>query len=422
MLVKRFSNGIEFAAEPVPSSSLAAIAIRFGAGSRYETPQSSGVAHFAEHMLFKGTAGRSSFDIASAFDRMGGYANAYTDKECIVVYCVVPAGGAADALDVMLDMTFNSCFGADEIEIEREVILNEIISSRDDAEEEGLDRTAEAVWGKNPIAQSTAGQEDSVSRLTRGAIRGWYQKHIARAPFTVFAAGNIDAPAFARALSRVTPRTPAAKALKKPAWNPGLHVIDSPFMQEQFFVMFPFSLPVSEKRFYALAVFNALAGDTMSSRLFRRLREQSGLCYTVFSYNVYFADCGFWCAYASSSKKNLASVAQGIAEELAALKNVGEEEIVTAQEHLCGEELISSEDMEYRMKRLMRNRAMGFPLRGTDETLALVRGIGKKDVEREMALLFAGARADVVYGPKLAAASRGKLAKILGEYTTSTVL
>jgi predicted Zn-dependent peptidase len=413
---RAFSNGISLTAEHVPSSALAAIALKFNAGSRRETPSNSGVTHFAEHMLFKGTQSRSSFDIASAFDRMGGYANAYTDKECVVVYCVVPADGALNALDIMLDMAFNSRFGGQEVEVEREVILSEIISSRDDAEEEALDRTAEAVWKKNSIALSVAGREESVSVLTRGKIYNWYKKYFALGEFSVFAAGNIDAAAFEKKLSRVSQRQKTAARFTTPAWNAGLHIIDSPFAQEQFFALFPFGGPVDEKRFYTLAVFNALAGDTMSSRLFRRLREQSGLCYTVFSYNVFFSDCGFWCVYVSASKKNLLPVARGVEKELLALQNgVSEDEIATAREHLCGEELISSEDMEYRMKRLMRNRVFGFAPRGTRETLALIRSVSKKDVEREIDFLLAprpkSTRACVVYGPKLSPRARAELAK-----------
>jgi len=138
-------NGIELVTEQVDKSAVAAIALRFNTGSRYENPKNSGVSHFVEHMLFKGTSNRSSFDIATAFDSMGGYANAYTDKECVVVYCVVPADGVHSALEIMLDMVFNSTFGKAEIEVEREVIISEIISSHDDAEEEALDRTAEAL-------------------------------------------------------------------------------------------------------------------------------------------------------------------------------------------------------------------------------------------------------------------------------------
>ena len=414
---RAFSNGISLTAEQVPSSALAAIALKFNAGSRRETPANSGITHFVEHMLFKGTQSRSSFDIASAFDRMGGYVNAYTDKECVVVYCVVPAGGAEGALDIMLDMAFNSRFGGDEVEVEREVILSEIISSRDDAEEEALDRTAEAVWQKNSIALSVAGREESVAVLPRSKIYSWYKKYFALGEFSVFAAGNIDAAAFEKKLSCISRRQKTAALFKAPSWNAGLHIIDSPFTQEQFFALFPLGSAIDEKRFYTLAVFNALAGDTMSSRLFRRLREQSGLCYTVFSYNVFFSDCGFWCAYVSASKKNLLPVARGVEEELVSLQSgVSQDEIITAQEHLCGEELISSEDMEYRMKRLMRNRLFGFAPRGTRETLALIRSVSKKDVEREIDTLLSAhgkrSRACVVYGPKLSPRLRTSLQHI----------
>jgi predicted Zn-dependent peptidase len=357
-------------------------------------------------MLFKGTQSRSSFDLALAFDRMGGYANAYTDTECVVVYCVVPACSAAEALKIMLDMIFNSRFGGEEIEIEREVIISEIISARDDAEEEAVAKTAEAVWRKNSIALGVAGKEESVTNITRTQLLHWYKKYFTDSAFSVFAAGNINTGDLEKLLADVPGGTTLMPALKPPVWHKDFYSIPSPFMQEQYFVMVPFDFPVSEQRFYTLTVLNALAGDTMSSRLFRRLREQSGLCYTVYSYNVFFSDCGFWCAYVSSSKKNLARVARELALEFDALKTKGvtADEIFTAQEHLCGEELISSQDMEYRMKRLMRNSAMGFPLRNTEETLELIRNVSEQEVAVELEkLFFHSRRADVVFGPKPAA-------------------
>jgi predicted Zn-dependent peptidase len=413
---RALSNGVEFIGERVEASAIAAIALRFRAGSRYETAANSGISHFVEHLLFKGTERLSSFDIALAFDTMGGYANAYTDKECVVMYCVVPAAGAEKALETMLEMALHARFGEDEVELERGVILDEIVSSHDDAEEDALDKTAEAVWGKNSMALGAAGKEESVSALTRRQLFNWYKKHFAEGSLSVFAAGKFDTAALLGLLECLPARRLPPGRPKTPAWRAGFQVIPAPFLQEQFFVMFPVASPVSEKRFYALAALNALLGDTMSSRLFRRLREQSGLCYTVYSYNVFFSDCAFFTVYTSASKKNLLRIGREIAAEFAEIKagGIGAGEIAAAQEHLCGEEMISSEDMEYRMKRLMRNSALGFPLRGTEETLALIRAVTPASVTNEMqALLQPRSRADVVYGPKPAERARAILHSLM---------
>jgi predicted Zn-dependent peptidase len=405
-------NGVEFVAERVRGTRIAAIALRFKTGSRYESASNSGISHFVEHLLFKGTATRSSFDIALAFDTLGGYVNAYTDKECIVVYCVMPAEGAERALETMLDMALHSSLGKEEIELEREVILSEIITSHDDADEEALDKTSEVLWGKNSMALRVVGSEDTVSRLTGRQLRGWYDTYIARGSLSVFAAGSFNEEALRRLLEGLPPRKEPARRPRTPPWRSGFHAIPSPFSQELLFILFPIAAPVTEQRFYTLAVLNALLGDTISSRLFRRLREQSGLCYSVYSYNDFFSDCAFFSIYTSSARKNLPRIVGEISEEIDSLlsRGMGTEEIRAAQEHLCGEELISSEDMEYRVKGLMRNRARGFPYRTTGETLSLIRSVSPEDLAAEAARLFRPAfRADIVYGPKLSARVLKKL-------------
>ena len=143
---KTCSNGVTLIAEPIEAVRTAAIGFWFSCGSRYEKEGHRGVSHFAEHMLFKGTESRSAFDIAAAFDRMGGYANAFTEREQVCLYCVVPAVHAGDALDILCDMAENSVFPDAEIERERFVIESEITASLDDPEEAALDAVAEILW------------------------------------------------------------------------------------------------------------------------------------------------------------------------------------------------------------------------------------------------------------------------------------
>jgi predicted Zn-dependent peptidase len=244
----------------------------------------------------------------------------------------------------------------------------------------------------------------------------WYTEHFVHGELTICIAGNYDAAAVRTRIELMPLHTlPAGKRHfpnQIPAWKPGLNFITAPFRQEQFFVLFPLQYPVDEKTYYSLIVLNALTGDTMSSRLFQRLREKGGYCYSVYSFFSFYEDTGCWCAYASSAKRSSARILSDIRSELENLitGGVSEDEIDAAREHLCGEELIAAEDAEYRMKRLERNVSSGYPLRTTDETIACIRSVTEEDVIRCIRLLLVPARKSlVVYGPKLSDEERGRI-------------
>ena len=148
---------------------------------------------------------------------------------------------------------------------------------------------------------------------------------------------------------------------------------------------------------------NAIIGDTMSSRLFQALREKGGFCYNVYSFLTYYSDTACWCAYASASKKDSVRVANSLVLELKKLKEFGftQEELSAACEHLCGEEIIASEEMEYRMKRLFRNYSFGFAQRSPEETVDYLRNITKGKIEKIMDSLLDFSQANLlVYGTK----------------------
>jgi len=153
--------------EPIATSQTVAIGFWFSAGSRYETNGKHGISHFVEHMLFKGTKKRTCHDIAYEFDKMGGFINAFTEREQLCVYCVVPKKYCANSLKIIEDMVYNSVFLPDEVEKEREVIKSEIISCLDDPEESAIDKVISSIWKGNPMALSIAGSIEDVESLTR---------------------------------------------------------------------------------------------------------------------------------------------------------------------------------------------------------------------------------------------------------------
>ena len=423
--VSELSNNIVLITEPIATVKTVAIGFWFSAGSRYEKTDERGIAHFTEHMIFKGTKNRSAYEIACAFDRIGGNLNAFTEREQICLQCVVPSNYAEYALSVLCDMTENALINESDVDRERLVIENEIISSQDDPEEAALDAVMEAVFPDNPVSWNICGTVESVRSINAEKLRAWYEKFISGGELAVSIAGNFEAKSVRGVLEKCSQKrkntqcgcvnTERSKAFgARPVWNPGFHYVNAEFQQEQIMVLFPFETISDESSYYSWAVLNALVGDTMSSRLFQSLRENKGYCYNVYSFFTVCTDCGYWCAYASVPKSKAASACLEISREIQRIVSDGvlAGEIEAAREHLCGEEIILSEDIESRMKRLFRNYSYGFAQSDWSQTVERLRSVDNAALRKATVALFDGSRiAFVVYGPKLTEKQREKLEK-----------
>lgn len=406
------SNNVVLIMEPVATVKTAAVGFWFPVGSRHEGADQRGVTHFVEHLLFKGTATRSAFDIALAFDRIGGYLNAFTDRESLCLHCVVPANHLTKALEVMVDMVSNSLLEHKEIERERAVIQSEIVSSQDDPEETALDAASEAVWPGHPLAAPIAGSVEEVGRLSRQVLMDWYQSHIVRGPLVICAAGNVDGDFLLKVAENLPQRGVCAKNWlgvarsngwqgAGPVWNSGLQFKDAPFRQMQFFLQLPACPPVSARDYYCWAVANAVVGDTMSSRLFQKLREEGGYSYNVYSFMTHYSDTTCWCAYASAARKDSRKVVATLYRELNLLKEEGftPDELEAACQHVCGEEIIAAEDIDYRAKRLFRHHSLGFPQATTEEIVDLIHSLTTEEVAAALNKLLDFDKASLlVYG------------------------
>ncbi|MBO4440062.1 MAG: insulinase family protein [Spirochaetaceae bacterium] len=398
---RTLNNDIILITEPIASAKTVAIGFWFPVGSRFESDGCRGVTHFVEHMLFKRTSKMSAFDIACTFDRVGGYINAFTERDLMCLHATVPAEHIRQAVSVMCEMVADSVFNEDELEKERIVIESEIITSQDDPEEAAFDELYSVLFPEQDISEPIAGTVSDVERLTRDGIFSWYKENVAFGALTVSIAGNIEPDEVVPMLEKLEKRKPPKEILKKPEWNAAKKLVRAPFHQNQIFVAFPVKMPLTEKKSDCLTVLNAVIGDTMSSRLFQHLREKNGYCYSVYSFVTAFADCAFWCAYSSVAKKNTAVVLKELENELKKLcsGDISEMEIVAAKEHIVGEEIISSEDVEARMKRLARLYFSKFPLNVYTESIENIRALTKEELSAELLeLLDFSKETAVVYG------------------------
>ncbi len=397
--------------EPIASAKTVAIGFWFSVGSRYESSGNQGITHFVEHMLFKGTSNRSAFEIAVEFDKIGGYINAFTEREQMCVYCVVPCFYAKQALFVISQMVYDSTFLPSEVEKERTVIQSEIISSLDDPEEVAMDAVFSSIWKDNPIALNISGSVTDVESITRENLYDWYEKFIKSGPLTISIAGNFNQEEIYECVNKFPVRNNFENlpSLSIPNWNTGVDFINADFQQEQFFLLYKLDSNIDFKQSLILAILNAIIGDTMSSRLFQSLRENSGYCYNVYSFINLFKSCGFWCFYATSSKANCLNVAKNLINIVGDFfKNeISLQEINYAKQHLCGEEIMSSDDMEQRMKQMARFYFSGFNQYPQDEIIKLINEITFEDLYNCLIKIKTDLEKSlIIYGPKIKSADK----------------
>ncbi|NLK47027.1 MAG: insulinase family protein [Treponema sp.] len=398
---RTLNNNIVLITEPIDTAKTVSVGFWFPVGSRFETDKNRGVTHFVEHMLFKRTLKKTAFDIARAFDRIGGYINAFTERDLMCLHATVPSEHLEYTLSIMCEMVTDSVFAEEDIERERKVIESEIITSQDDPEEVAFDELYAVLFPNQGISESIAGSVNDVSLLTRNEIFNWYKDNVSLGALSVIICGNADIEKAALILENLEKRNLPLEILAKPEWAVSKKNIKAPFQQNQIFAAFPIKLPLTEKKINCLTVLNAVIGDTMSSRLFQRLREQNGYCYTVYSFITLFSDCAFWCAYASVAKKNTSIVLKELDNELKKLfsGDLNEMEIEAAKEHIVGEEIIASEDVELRMKRLARLHFSNFPLIVYTEFVKNIRSLSKEDLLFQLSeMLDFSKETIVVYG------------------------
>ncbi|MGH3443850.1 MAG: M16 family metallopeptidase, partial [Nocardioidaceae bacterium] len=286
-------GGLRVVTETMPGVRSASIGVWVGVGSRDESPQRSGASHFLEHLLFKGTPTRSALDLSVELDRVGGECNAFTAKEYTCFHARVLDDDLPLAVDVLGDMVTSSVLAAEDVEAEREVILDEIAMHDDDPDDVVQNLFAGKAWGSSPLGRPVAGTAESVAVLSRAQIARYYATQYTPANIVVAVAGNLDhtavvkmvRKAFSRggflADSGALPREPRQPRRAQRVTS-GSVTLERPFEQVNL-VLAVNGLVRTDERRYALGVLNAALGAGTSSRLFQEIREHRGLAYSVYS-------------------------------------------------------------------------------------------------------------------------------------------
>lgn len=375
--------GVRVVSETIPGVRSVALGVWIGVGSRYEDPPSSGLSHFLEHMLFKGTPTRSPSDIAAEFDALGGEVNAATGRDYTVLYTRVVDDLVDRAAPIVADMLRNPAFT--DLEQEREVVLEEIAMYEDDPQDLVHDLAAQAAFPRQPLGQPVIGTADVIGSVDRGLVAAHHRAHYTLDNIVVAAAGNITherALSLAETLLDDLPRRtdPAVAEAARPG-PPTVMIREKPTEQVHLCLTGP-GMSRDDPRRHANAVLDTLLGGSMSSRLFQEVRERRGLAYSVGSFAIGYAETGQIGVYVGTREDNLSVACEVIGAELRRIADepVPAEELERAKNHLKGRLVLSLESSGTRMNRIGRAHLFGSELLSVDELTARIEAVSADDV------------------------------------------
>jgi predicted Zn-dependent peptidase len=387
----------------MPGSRSVAVGAYVAVGGRDEPDEVAGASHFLEHLLFKGTDDRSARELAEAIDATGGEMNAYTSREHTAFYARVPAAHGAMAVDALADVLSRPALRPDEVDAEREVILEELAAAEDNPEDVAHMTLAEALFPEHPLGREVLGDEASIETMSRDDIArfhaGWYRP----ANLVLAAAGAVDHDELLAALDGFEGAGPggAAPARVAPSATPVAQVVVRHPVEQAHVVLGWRTPSQDDPDRYALAFANYVLGGGTASRLFQEVREERGLAYTVFSHVSLNVDCGALSVYAGTSPAKLPEVLSVIDGIVGSLRSSGptEREHRLALGFLEGSLELSQEDSGSRMARLGRDESARGEVVTLEEHLARLRAVTVDDVARVLRRILDGPRSLVAVGP-----------------------
>lgn len=350
-------NGVRIVAENIPFAHSAVIGIWIKSGSRYEDDTNRGVSHFIEHLLFKGTANRTAKQIAEELEALGGTLNAFTSKEYTCFYAKVLADHLPIAIDLLSDMLFNSNFAEEDIEKERNVVLEEIKMYEDTPDEYIHDLFVSNIWQKHALGYPVLGTTHSIGMMDKKVIKGFYEKHYTPTNTVIAIAGKVDCQEALAQLENAFGEWDTPKAILNQLMPPVAQTKDAFYPKETEQVHLCIGTPSiarGDERIYSMTVLNNVIGGGLSSRLFQTIREERGLVYSIFSYNASYMDAGLFSVYAGTGPATAIEVLNLIFQELKKIQHEGitKDELMRIQTQVRGNILLSSESMSNRMSRL----------------------------------------------------------------------
>ena len=396
-------NGLRLLTERMPHVRSVSIGVWLARGSRHEPESQSGIAHFVEHMLFKGTATRSAEDIAQTIDSIGGQMDAFTAKEYASYYIKVLDEHLPLAVDVLADIIRRPAFTEDDIQREKKVVLEEIKMVEDTPDDLVHELFTENFWVDHPLGRPILGTRETVEALTQAGLRSYFESVYTAPNMIVAAVGNVDHQRVRELLEAAfgTVASDSSPVSQLPPRVEPRIIIRNKELEQSHVCLGTSSYQQDHADRYSSYVLNTVLGGSMSSRLFQNVREKRGLAYAVFSGLSAYRDAGSMTIYAGCANNAIGELIDVVVIELRRIKDemLAETELRRAKDHLKGSLMLNLESTSSRMSHLARQEIYFDRQFGLDETLEGVERVTREDVQRVARdLLKDGALAATVLG------------------------
>lgn len=378
------ASGITLLTQPMPDRRTVSVGVWVRTGSRDETPERQGIAHFIEHMMFKGTGTRDARAIAASLESLGGHLDAFTTREQVCYTARVLSEHLPEAIDVVADILCRSRFDPAEVEREKSVVREEILSYEDNPEERLGDQLAVQVWGDHALGRPILGTADSVGSFTSETLRANFRRRYRGDQLVIAAAGDLRRDELARLVeaSFVPPDGEPPVADPTPtAQPPGVrHTVDD--VQQLYLSLGTRSMSYGDPRRYALVLLDTLLGGGMSSRLFQRIREEAGLAYSVYSALDFLRDGGTFSMHLAVSPERGRQALGLLREELAKLAAEGpsDVEVEMTKRQLHGSIVIAQESVSGRMYHMARQELYTGRYTPPEEQVARILAVTREEI------------------------------------------
>jgi predicted Zn-dependent peptidase len=400
--VTRLPSGLAVVTDAMQHLETASLGVWVGSGSRDEQPDEHGMAHFLEHMAFKGTRRRTARQIAEEIEAAGGDLNAATAVESTAYYARVLKADVPLALDVLSDILSEPAFDPEELKREQGVIIQEIGAAEDSPDDVVFDKLQETAFPKQPVGRSILGTKKTVRSFDRKKLAAYLTRNYRAPDMVVAAAGAVDHPAVVAEVERrfASFTGPAAPA-PEPAQFVGGSFVQARDLEQAHVALAMHGLPQRDPGLFSLQVFTSVLGGGMSSRLFQEVREIRGLCYAIYAFHAPYSDTGMFGLYAGTDAEDLPELMQVVVHELTnAAETISEPEIARAKTQMKAGLLMALESSSARVEQLARQMfAWGRPI-PLDELVARIEAVTVESTRAAgRALIARGRPAIAVLGP-----------------------
>jgi len=378
----QLDNGIRIISNSMQNLETVSVGAWVSAGTRHENANENGISHLLEHMAFKGTERRSALQIAEEIEAVGGSINAYTSRENTAYYAKVLKEDIGLAVDIISDILQFSTMETDEVEREREVVIQEINQTKDTPDDIIFDHLQETAFPNQSIGRPILGVEDIVSKLSGKTILNYMKSQYSYSKIIIAGAGNLDHMTLVRQVEELFYNLPSTHIQTTEPTN----YIGGNYLEhrdlEQVHVLIGFNgVSYNDPDYYALSVLSMLLGGSMSSRLFQEVREKRGLAYSIYSFASNFDDGGIFGIYAGTGENKVNELIPVVCNELNQLtQNIQNQELSRAQAQLKSSILMNLESSSYQTEQIARQLQIYGRTIKTEEMINNINNVSVKDI------------------------------------------